>query len=613
MTSGPLQRVDPMACQMLDALDEPAWLANREGTEFINNQLFLQMFPAHPGDPAELEDMLHPEDQDRIALFLSQHFQGDQPFKTAFRARGRTQQHLWYELKVHPLRHAGEVTGWLGRVKPLESSADHLAAILEHLPMAINVMDLSGEIIMMNSHQERASHTTREHYLGKTVQEVSPQYTEIFRQVIEEVHRTGKALAPREYLTAAGEWWRSFHFPVKAADGRWLGVGNASLNITEQKKAEQRALTQQRFLQQLTDEVPATIQIRNIQTGEVVFRNLYTTLVLGFTPEEFQAMTPEQQFTLVPPEDLPRIMGVTERIKNLQPGESIEDEYRLKHKDGHWRWLFGRSTVFTWDDQGQALESLTVGLDITRRKQTELELEASEKRLQHLLEGHRRFVSDASHEIKTPIAGIQGNLEVLLRYADIPEEEKREIIQDCHREAARLGRLVQDLLHLARSGSGMLMVQDEVRLDQLVQDTLRDFESIRGQRELQLGDVPECVVEGDPDRLKQLLVILVGNALKYTPDGGKVTVDLQDHDRWVLLHVTDTGIGIAEKDLHRVFERYFRADHSALGKDPGGTGLGLPIARWIVQEHGGEIHLESDLGKGTTVVVKLPAPAITPH
>ncbi|GGJ42808.1 sensor histidine kinase [Deinococcus roseus] len=363
------------------------------------------------------------------------------------------------------------------------------------------------------------------------------------------------------------------------------------------------------FLHKLTDEVPATLQIRDMASNAVLFTNRYSTEVLGYTWDEVKDLTPEQAIGFFHPDDLLSLFQLAEKLQHLQEGGSLEGEYRMRHKDGEWRWIYARLSIFARDAAGNPLQSLSVGLDNTQRKKAELELQASEKRLQNLMEGHTRFVSDASHEIKTPIAGIQGNLEVLLRYPHIPEEEKREIIQDCHREAMRLGRLVQDLLSMARTGRGLLMLDTEVRLDHLVLDTLRDFESIRGNHHLQLGEIAECTVEGDPDRLKQLLVILTGNALKYTPGGGTITLALQCNEDQAVLSIQDSGIGIAAEDLPRVFERYFRASHEALGQDPGGTGLGLPIARWIVEQHGGTIELHSQQGVGTEVVVQLPTRA----
>ncbi|GEM46373.1 ATP-binding protein [Deinococcus cellulosilyticus] len=603
MAQHPSLLPDLSAHQVLQALREPAFVCRLDGSGLIPNQKLLAVFPLGQHPQQMLLDIVHEEDHVHFGTLLYHHTHQNLPFNLTFRA---AHDASWHELTMDPIEHQGEVTGWLGRITVLESSSDHLTSILEHIPLAINVMGLDGEIKLMNRYQEMASRTTREAYLGRTVSEVTPHFSETFRRIFETILATGEALPSQEYFTPRGEWWRSFHFPIKSRDGRILAVGNASLNITEQKNAEQHAQEQTDFLQKVTEDIPVTIQIRNLKTGKVVFRNRYASAVIGYTHEEIEQMNMQQQFMLVPPEDLQKFLTIYDRIRALKDGESIEDEYRLKHKDGRWRWLFGRSTVFSRDEAGGPLESLSVGIDITDRKEAEILLKERDRQMQALLEGHKRFVSDASHEIKTPIAGIQGNLEVLLRYPDIPAEEKQEILQDCHREAVRLGRLVSDLLSLARADRGILLLETDVRLDVMLQDLLREFEPLKGNHDLLLGEVAPCTVQGDPERLKQLLVILTENALKYTPAGGEVSLTLAREGDRAILKVQDTGIGIRQEDLPRVFERYFRADSSRLGQDPGGTGLGLPIARWIVEAHGGEIWLESQVGLGTTVVVSLP-------
>ncbi|GGJ52336.1 sensor histidine kinase [Deinococcus roseus] len=243
--------------------------------------------------------------------------------------------------------------------------------------------------------------------------------------------------------------------------------------------------------------------------------------------------------------------------------------------------------------------------DLSERKVFEERQRENERKLQDLSEAQTRFVMEVSHEIKTPLTGILGNLEVLLKFPHIPPEEKQEMLQDCYRETLRLGRLVSDLLGLTR-GTRVQMMEDEVPLDQLVLDAARDLQHSRGNVTLTVGHLDSCWVLGDSDRLKQLLIILVGNAFKYTPTGGEVTVKLQAESGFVVLKVSDTGVGIPAEDLQRVFDRFYR---SALkeDQDPGGSGLGLSIAQWIVEGHGGQIWLESRVGEGTTAVVKLPS------
>ena len=225
--------------------------------------------------------------------------------------------------------------------------------------------------------------------------------------------------------------------------------------------------------------------------------------------------------------------------------------------------------------------------------------------LERAYQAQHRFVADASHELRAPLTAIQANLDLLERQPAMPPEERREAVGEASREAGRLARLVADLLALARADAGVALRRQRVEFDRLVLDALGDARLLaRGQR-LEVERLEPALIDGDPDRLQQLLLILLDNAIKYTPSGGRVTLALRRDGDWVRLTVADTGIGIAPGDLERVFERFYRAD-PARARDPGGTGLGLPIARWIAEQHGGEIALASGQEGGTTATIRIP-------
>jgi two-component system OmpR family sensor kinase len=218
----------------------------------------------------------------------------------------------------------------------------------------------------------------------------------------------------------------------------------------------------------------------------------------------------------------------------------------------------------------------------------------------------QRFVSDASHELRAPLTAIQANLELLRRRPDLPVDERVEGLDEAAREADRLTRLVADLLALARADAGVELRRDAVDLDSVVLDSFQTARKLADGRALQIDPFEPVRTRGDEDRLRQLVLILLDNALKYTPAGGTVTLGLQQASEGAEISVRDTGVGIAPDDLPHVFERFYRAD-PARGRDPGGTGLGLPIARWIVEQHQGTISIDSAPGQGTQVVVRLPA------
>jgi heavy metal sensor kinase len=220
-------------------------------------------------------------------------------------------------------------------------------------------------------------------------------------------------------------------------------------------------------------------------------------------------------------------------------------------------------------------------------------------------QAQRRFVDDAAHELRAPVTSITGNLDLLARARDLPAAEREAVLADVGTEAERLGRLVNDLLALARADAGQRITRTPVDLDRIVVEVMRAMRHQAGDVDLGITTLEPAIVDGDPDRLKQVLVILIENALRYTPAGGHVRVSLQRQDGEAVLTVEDTGIGIARVDLPHVFDRFYRAD-PARSRVAGGSGLGLAIAKWIVEAHGGRIEIDSEPDHGAIFRVWLP-------
>ncbi|KPV49578.1 histidine kinase, partial [Kouleothrix aurantiaca] len=222
----------------------------------------------------------------------------------------------------------------------------------------------------------------------------------------------------------------------------------------------------------------------------------------------------------------------------------------------------------------------------------------------------RRFVADVSHELRTPLAAMQGNLEVLDRGAARDPELLAESLADMRREVARLIRMANDLLLLAQSEAGVQILHEPVELDTLLLEVHRELRPLAGDVQLILGEEDQVVVMGDRDRLKQALLNLGINAVQHTPPGGSVTLSLARTETQAVLSVADTGVGIGPEHLAHVFERFYRADR-ARTRNRGGAGLGLPIVKWIVDAHGGQVRVASEPGVGSRFTIELPlAPAI---
>jgi len=228
-------------------------------------------------------------------------------------------------------------------------------------------------------------------------------------------------------------------------------------------------------------------------------------------------------------------------------------------------------------------------------------------RLDQSFDSMRRFVADASHELRTPISVIRGEADVALSHDRSPAEyrESLAIILD---ESRRISRLVDDLLNLARADAGHVKLQlQEFYFNDLLTECCRSVQALAAARHIQLececpDDVP---FRGDEELLRRLVVNLLDNEIRYTPVGGHVAASLNANGSELRIQVSDSGAGIPAEAVPHVFERFYRAD-KARSRQEGGFGLGLAIVKWIAESHKGEVDLATGPGMGSTFTVKLP-------
>lgn len=243
--------------------------------------------------------------------------------------------------------------------------------------------------------------------------------------------------------------------------------------------------------------------------------------------------------------------------------------------------------------EGKPVGAIAVLHDVTRLKQLE--------------QGRKEFVANVSHELKTPLASIRAAVETLLEGALEDPNHNRRFLETIQEDTGRLSHLIEDLLDLARIESREIPLQKQkILCKDIIEKILQSFQKSLQQKnisvEVQAGS--ECIT-ADPEQLRRAVGNLIDNAVKYNKPNGKIWIRTKTVSKWLQVEVEDTGIGIPEQDLPRIFERFYRVD-KARSRDLGGTGLGLSIVKHIAEAHGGKVEVTSQIGKGSCFTLALP-------
>ena len=359
----------------------------------------------------------------------------------------------------------------------------------------------------------------------------------------------------------------------------------------------------------------------NIATGKEVFDDAYPRM-LGYAPEDFQSEQ-HNDFDGIHPDDLPSVMQMYEQVQ--QTGGPGVLEYRRKKRDGEWCWLESSGKIVEWDQDGKPLRLAGIHRDISKRKWVEEELDRHRKHLEELVQERTAdleeaknaaetanraktvFLANMSHELRTPMNGVMGMIELAKRR--MADSKGQDYLNSAKESAKRLLNILNDILDISKIEAERVVIEDEpMRIADLEENIL----SLLGQSVSEKGltlqtDIPDDLrslpLQGDPLRLSQVLINLLGNAVKFT-EAGSITLRVEARektDEAVQVHfaVTDTGIGIPPETQERLFSAFEQADNSTTRKY-GGTGLGLAISKRLVQLMGGEVGVISDQGKGST-------------
>lgn len=487
----------------------------------------------------------------------------------------------------------------------LRQSEEHFRVLVEAIPQMVFTANDKGEINYWNHQWEE--YIGIKPALNSTVfieEVIHPDHRAQYNQLWFESLKTGAVFSVEHLLrNKEGEyrWHLSRAVPLRGRDGTLLKWFGTCTDIHEQKRwAEDLRASKERLQLALEAGQMATWEWDLINKS--VKRSEFYDQLHGYLEA-----VPEWTFDLflnsIHPDDRDQVKNEIEKTVHGETRE-YSTEYRTVWPDSSVHWLASRGRLIRNDENNSVLIRGAV-LDITQLKQ-------AQEQLQKALQVREEFLCIASHELNTPLTPLRLQIELMARaikregVEKIPKEKVQRMLDASNRQISRLCGLVDDLLDVSRVVNGKLSLdRTETDLTEVVNETIEQFQEqlITAKCPIEVKKTGNIVGIWDRQRVQQITVNLISNALKYGP-GKPISISLSCEDNQAHLAVQDNGMGIAIEDQSRIFERFERAVVSKSGIN--GLGLGLYIVKEIVQAHGGQIKVQSQVGKGSTFIVDLP-------
>ena len=508
-------------------------------------------------------------------------------------------------------------------VTELKRAQEKFQLAVESAPNAMVMVNQQGRIVLANRQTENLFGYSRTELMGQSVEVLVPAR---FRERHPE-HRQSFFSEPHARPMGAGRDLYGLRKdrtefpveiglnPIETEEGTW--VLSAIVDISERKRAQESLRESAERLQLALEAGRMGVWEWDMASGRVTW-STGLEAIHGLAPNTFGG-TFEAYIADAHPEDRPLVMQSITR--SLQEKVDHDIEYRIVRPDGGTRWVQGKGRVIQ-DPRGNVLGMSGVCMDITDRKQAEQErrsLLAREQAARTEAERANRlkdeFLATVSHELRTPLAAVLGWAQ-LLQSSSLDESTRERALRVIEHNSKIQAKLIEDILDVSRVVSGKLLldlhpVQVPAIIDAAI-ETIRPAAESEGVRIETVIEPDVGAVQGDSERLQQVVWNLLSNAVKFTPRGGRIEVHLERRDSQMEIRVSDTGEGIQAEFLPHVFDAFRQADGSS-SRRHGGLGLGLAIVRQVVELHGGTVHAYSDgPGAGTTFTIRLPLLAKDP-
>jgi len=608
------------------------WDSEPDGCSNWYNQRWLE----YTGQPFEQAlgwgwtEVIHPSDRARSAQLYREAVETGMPLRQEHRIRRHDGEYHWFVVNALPLKDdSGKVIKMYGAATDIHEQRTALEALREseeRLQKAISIETvgvlffyLNGQISDANDAVLRMSGYSRDELLNMRNWRVltAPEFWEVTACTAEELATRGETAPYEKQMVRqdGSRWWGLFS-PTRLQGSGW----NAEcvefiIDISDRKRAEASLQESEARYRLLAEAIPQFVWITDAE-GENEYVNQRFCDYTGLTAEHLLGLN---WLSIVHPEDLE--MTCDRWLTAVHTGQFYQVESRLRARDGSYRWFLCQGIPLK-DEQGCVHQWFGTCTDIESQKQIEqarLRLLEQEQIARERAENANRikdeFLAVLSHELRSPLNPILG-WSRLLQNGKLDEARKTEALKTIERNAKLQTQLIEDLLDISRIMQGKLsLTAAPVSLTFVISAAMETVRLAAEAKQIRLKldfDNTVAPISGDAARLQQVFWNLLSNAVKFTPPGGQVTVELRQVNQFVEIRVIDTGKGINPQFLPYVFE-YFRQEDGSTTRKFGGLGLGLAIARQIVELHGGNVWAESQgEGHGATFIVQLPAMRVEP-
>lgn len=478
----------------------------------------------------------------------------------------------------------------------LEKSEIKFKLLVETLPQLIWITDAAGQPEFFNAKWRTYTGTKEEDMKGdRWLNVVHPEHRKELIEHWKQCVLTGEAFS-HEYCLRDSEgnynWFLAKALPLFNADGEIMKWFGSNTNIQILKEAEMALVKSSNQFRQFTELIPEKVSNADAK-GNVNYYNKSWEVFTGWSQAE---LIEKGWQDLIHPEELEKAKENWKQ--SIEKGEDFEMELRLLDHRGDYRWQLSRAIPIK-DESGNIKQWIGAMTEIEKLKEEEKRKEG--------------FLQLVSHELKTPITSIQGYVQLLLSMLQQKHQETNSLplepsLKRINEQVHRLTRLISEILDLSRIEENRLDLKKETfNMNELVEETVQDINRAEIHHKIQIEHKAVFEVEADKDRIGQVIINLITNAIKYSPDNKEVKIKIfESQDGKVAVSVADNGIGISKKDQKEIFKRFHRVEGKS-EETYAGLGIGLFLAHEIVERHGGEVTVESVLGDGSEFIFTLPA------